>query len=84
MKINLKILGTGCAKCNTLEKVTIEIVKENNIDAEILKVEDIVQIMNYHVLSTPALVVNEKVVFSGRLPSKSEIKVYIEKAINEQ
>jgi small redox-active disulfide protein 2 len=82
MKINLKILGTGCSKCKTLEKVTTETVKEYNIDADIQKVEDIVQIMSYHVMSTPALVVNEKVVFSGRVPSKSEIKTYIDKAIN--
>ena len=82
MKINLKVLGTGCAKCNMLEKLTIEVVKENNFDAEVQKVEDIVQILNYHVLTTPALVVNEKVVVSGRVPSKSEIKSYIEKEIN--
>ena len=82
MKINLKILGTGCAKCKTLEKVTTEVVKENNMDADIQKVEDIMQIMNYHIMTTPALVVNEKVVFSGRVPSKSEIKSYIEKEIN--
>ena len=84
MEINLKILGTGCSKCKTLEKVTTEVVKENNFDADIQKVEDIMQIMNYHVMATPALVVNEKVVFSGRVPSKSEIKSYIEKAVNEQ
>jgi len=79
---HLKILGTGCSKCKTLEKVTTEVVKENNIQADIQKVEDIVQIMNYHIMTTPALVVNEKVVFSGRIPSKSEIKSYIEKEIN--
>ncbi len=83
MKINLKILGTGCTKCNTLGSVVKEVIKENNFDADIQKVEDIVQIMNYHVMSTPALVVNEKVVFSGRVPSKAEIKNFIEKAINE-
>lgn len=83
MKINLKILGTGCAKCKTLEKLTTEVVKEYNMNADIQKVEDIMQIMNYHVMTTPALVVNEKVVFSGRVPSKSEIKSYIEKAIHE-
>ena len=82
MKINLKILGTGCSKCKTLEKVTSEVVKEYNMDADIQKVEDIMQIMNYHIMTTPALVVNEKVVFSGRVPSKSEIKSYIEKEIN--
>jgi small redox-active disulfide protein 2 len=83
MKINLKVLGTGCPKCKTLENITGEVVKENNIDAEIQKVEDIVEIMNYGVMKTPALVVNEKVVFSGRIPSKTEIKNFIEKAINE-
>ena len=83
MKVTLKILGTGCSKCKTLEKVTAEVVKENNLDADIQKVEDIMQIMSYRVITTPALVVNEKVVFSGRIPSKSEIKSYIEKYIHE-
>ena len=82
MKTTLKILGTGCSKCKTLEKVTTDVVKENNFDVDIQKVEDIMQIMNYHIMTTPALVVNEKVVFSGRVPSKSEIKSYIEKEIN--
>jgi small redox-active disulfide protein 2 len=82
MKINLKILGTGCAKCKTLEKVTTEVVKESNFDADIQKVEDITQIMAYGVMMTPALVVNEKVVFSGRVPSKTEIVNFIEKAIS--
>lgn len=82
MKINLKILGTGCAKCKTLEKVTKEVVAENNIDAEVQKVEDIVEIMAYGIMTTPALVINEKVAFSGRVPSKSEIKSFIDKAIS--
>lgn len=82
MKIKLKVLGTGCAKCKSLEKVTTEVVNENNLDADIQKVEDITQIMTYGVMMTPALVVNEKVVFSGRVPSKAEIKNFIEKAIN--
>jgi small redox-active disulfide protein 2 len=82
MKINLKILGTGCAKCKTLEKVTNEVVAENNIDAEVQKIEDIVEIMAYGIMTTPALVINEKVVFSGRVPSKSEIKSFIDKAIS--
>jgi len=83
MKMNIKILGTGCTKCKMLEKVTAEVVRENHMDAEVQKVEDIMEIMNYRIMSTPALVVNEKVVVSGRVPSKSEIKVFIEKAINE-
>ncbi len=82
MKINIKILGTGCLKCKTLEKLTTEVVTENSFDAEISKVEDIVQIMNYGVMGTPGLVVNEKVLISGRVPSKEEIKKLIEKQIN--
>lgn len=82
MKINLKVLGTGCQKCKTLEKVVSEVVSENNFDAEIQKVEDIVQIMNYGIMTTPALLINEKIAFSGRVPSKTEIKTIIEKAIN--
>jgi small redox-active disulfide protein 2 len=80
--MNIKILGTGCSKCKTLEKLTNEVVSENNITAEIDKVEDIVQIMSYGVMATPALVINEKVVISGRVPSKAEIKQQIEKVQN--
>lgn len=82
MKINLKILGTGCSKCKTLEKAVTEVVNENNFDADIQKVEDIVQIMNYGIMTTPALLINEKIVFSGRVPSKTEIKKFIEKSIS--
>jgi small redox-active disulfide protein 2 len=74
MTINIKILGSGCTKCNTLDRITREIVKENSLDAEVVKVEDIVQIIGYGVLATPALVVNERVVITGRVPSKAEIK----------
>jgi small redox-active disulfide protein 2 len=78
----IKVLGTGCAKCKTLEKLTKEVVGENNIAADITKVEDIVQIMGYGVMATPALVINEKVAISGRVPSKDEIKKLIEIAKN--
>jgi small redox-active disulfide protein 2 len=78
--MNIKVLGTGCSKCKTLEKLTREVVGENNIAADITKVEDIVLIMGYGVMATPALVINEKVAISGRVPSKDEIKKLIEKA----
>jgi small redox-active disulfide protein 2 len=82
MTISIKILGTGCPKCKNLERATREVVEENGFDAEISKVEDIMQIMNYGVLSTPGLVINEKVTISGRLPSKEEIKAQIQKHLN--
>ncbi len=77
--MEIKVLGTGCPKCKTLEKTTREVVGEMNIEANISKVDDIMKIMEYGVMHTPALVVNEKVVFSGRVPSANEIKELITK-----
>ncbi|GAG79154.1 unnamed protein product [marine sediment metagenome] len=72
--MEIKILGTGCPKCKALEKATINALAELDIAANVSKVEDIMQIMNYGVISTPALVINEKVVIKGRIPSENEIK----------
>lgn len=71
--MEILILGTGCSKCKTLEKLTRQVVEEENIDAQVTKVEDIMEIMKYGVMSTPALVVDKKVLMSGKLPSKNEI-----------
>lgn len=75
--MEIKILGTGCPKCKTLEKLTREVVEQNGIDATVIKVEDIVDIMNYGVMMTPALVVDGKVVVKGRVPSAAEIQKLI-------
>ena len=72
--MEIKILGTGCPKCKTLEKLTRDVVAQNGIDASITKVEDIVEIMKYGVMTTPALVVDGKVEIKGRVPSSDEIK----------
>lgn len=77
--IEIKVLGTGCPKCKSLEKATLDAVSQTGIDATVSKVEDIVEIMNYGVMSTPALVVNGKVVLKGRVPSVDEIKSLISK-----
>jgi small redox-active disulfide protein 2 len=77
--MEIKVLGTGCQKCKTLEKLTREVVQKNNIDATITKVEDIMEILKYGVMSTPALVVNEKVEVSGRIPTPDEIKQILSK-----
>ncbi|MDA3882490.1 MAG: thioredoxin family protein [Bacteroidales bacterium] len=71
--MEIKILGTGCPKCKTLEKLTREVVENNNLDATITKEEDIMKIMEYGVMQTPGVVVDGKVVLSGRLPSSSEL-----------
>jgi len=75
--MEIKILGTGCPKCKTLEALTRKVVKENGIDANITKVEDIMEIMKYNIMTTPALVIDEKVVVKGRIPSADELKQFI-------
>jgi small redox-active disulfide protein 2 len=77
--MEIKILGTGCANCKNLEKVTREAVAELNLDANVVKEEDIVKIMGYGVMRTPALVVDEKVLMYGRVPSVKEIKELLSK-----
>jgi small redox-active disulfide protein 2 len=77
--MEIKILGSGCPKCKTLEKLTREVVEKNGIQATITKVEDIIEIMKYHIMSTPALVVNEKVEIKGRVPSEVEIREVLSK-----
>jgi len=75
--MNIKILGTGCAKCHQLEQVARDVVKELAIDATVEEVKDIKKIMNYHVLTTPGLVINEELVCSGKVPSKAEVTQFI-------
>ena len=77
--MDIKILGTGCPKCKSLEKITREVIEKNSFNATITKVEDIVDIMKYNIMSTPALVVNEKVEIKGRVPSADEIKQILSK-----
>jgi len=72
--MEIKILGPGCPKCKTLEKLTRDVIAQNGIDAIVTKVEDIVEIMKFGVMTTPALVVNGKVEIKGRVPSADEIK----------
>ena len=75
--MEIKVLGTGCAKCKTLEEITLKAVKELNLEIKVEKVEDIMKIMEYSVMRTPALVINEEVVLSGIIPKLHEIKYLI-------
>jgi len=77
--MDIKILGTGCPKCKSLEKIARDVVEQENFEATITKVEDIMAIMSYGVMSTPALVVNEKVEIKGRMPSYDEVKQVLKK-----
>ncbi len=72
-KMEIKVLGTGCAKCKALEKATIEAVEKTGLNATVSKVEDLVEIMQFGVMTTPALVVNGKIIVKGRVPSVDEL-----------
>mgnify|MGYP000542869007 CR=1 FL=1 len=71
--MNIKVLGTGCAKCNALEKAVREAVQTAGIQAEVEKVEDIMDILGYGISRTPGLVINDRVVLSGRVPDQKEL-----------
>ena len=70
---SIKILGTGCTKCKQTEANIREVLASLNIEAEVIKVEEIQDIMKYNVLSTPAVVVNEEVKLTGHVPSRNEL-----------
>jgi small redox-active disulfide protein 2 len=77
--MNVKILGSGCAKCKRLEQLTREVATERGIDVQVEHVYDVTKIMAYPIMGTPALIVDEDVKAAGRIPSKDEIGEWLEK-----
>ncbi len=77
--MEIKVLGTGCASCKALFETVKQAVKESNIDAVVIKEEDMMNIMSYNVMSLPAIVIDEKVVSKGKKLSLSEVKELISK-----
>lgn len=78
--LNIKILGKGCANCQRLEALARQVVGSLGLEAEFEKVTDMAEIMTYPILSTPGLVINGKVVSSGRIPGLSEIEAWLKQA----
>lgn len=72
--MEIKVLGPGCSKCKTTYKVVEKVVKENNLDVKLTKVEDIMEMMKYNIMSTPAIVIDEVVKMKGQVPSESDVK----------
>lgn len=70
--MEIKVLGTGCAKCKTTYQAIEKVIKENNLDVKLTKVEDIVEILNSGVMATPAVVVDGTVKMKGRVPSETK------------
>lgn len=79
--LNIKVLGPGCANCQQVEGVAKRAVSMLGLEAHIEKVTDRAQIMAYHLLATPGLVINEKVVSAGRIPSEAEVTTWLVDAV---
>lgn len=79
--LTIKVLGSGCANCKRLEQIAHKVVSEMGVEAEIIKVTEYPDIMAYNIMSTPGLVINEKVVSYGRIPSTAEITTFVANAL---
>ncbi len=72
--MKIAVLGTGCPKCIKTEEAVRKVVADNNVDAEVIKVKEISEIMKYNVMMTPAVAIDGKVVIAGKVPTEAEIK----------
>jgi small redox-active disulfide protein 2 len=79
--LTIKVLGSGCANCKRVEQIARKIVDEMSLEAEIIKVTEYPDIMKYNIMSTPGLVVNEKVVSTGRIPTPAEVTTWLTNAL---
>jgi small redox-active disulfide protein 2 len=81
--ITIKVLGAGCANCKRLEQIARKAVQSMAVDADVVKVTDYQEILNYDVLKTPGLVINEKVVSTGRIPTEAEMITFLANALED-
>jgi small redox-active disulfide protein 2 len=79
--MHIKVLGPGCAKCVALEKIVKEVVSTLQLDITVEEVRDMRKIMQYPILMTPGLVINDKVVLSGKVPTRAEVEQLIMNAM---
>ncbi len=81
--LTIKILGPGCANCGKVVEITTKAVESMRFEAQVIKVTDYNEIMDYPILSTPGLVINEKLVCSGRIPTQAEVMTWLADAAME-
>ena len=79
--LTIKVLGSGCANCKRVEQIAHKVIADMGVEAEVVKVTDYNDIMAYNVMSTPGLVVNEKLVSTGRIPTSAEVTTWLTNAL---
>ncbi len=82
--LTIRVLGSGCPTCNELERMVINILAEENIDADYQKITDIKKFAEYGVMQTPALIINGKIISKGKLPAKTTLAHWIKQYVSEQ
>ena len=81
--LTVKVLGSGCANCKRVEQIAHKVITNMGIEAEVIKVTDYAEIMAYNIMSTPGLVISEKVVSTGRIPTPTEVTTWLTTAFSE-
>ena len=81
--LTIKVLGSGCANCKRVEQIARKVITEMGIEAEIIKVTDYNEITAYNILSTPGLIINERVVSTGRIPTPAEVTTWLTTTLSE-
>ena len=79
--LTIKVLGSGCANCKRVEQIVRKVVEEMALQAEVIKVTEYPEIMKYNIMSTPGLVINEKIVSTGRIPTPAEVTAWLTNAL---
>lgn len=79
--LTIKVLGSGCANCKHVEQIAHKVITDMGIEAEVIKVTDYAEIMAYNIMSTPGLVINEKIVSTGRIPTSAEVTTWLTNAL---
>ena len=79
--LTIKVLGSGCANCKKVEAIVHQVVDKMSLEAEVIKVTEYAEMMQYNIMSTPGLVVNEKLVSAGRIPSETQVMSWLVEAL---
>ena len=81
--LTIKVLGSGCANCKRVEQIVHKVVQEMTLEVEVIKVTEYPEIMKYNIMSTPGLVINEKIVSTGRIPTPAEVTTWLADAMQK-